>query len=87
MDKSKCPFCDMGQEKRILIFRLTEDLSRGDVLKLLKKSKRNKEYLCHKCGKNCGNSGLLAMHMKSPGRAYKAAHRKFDEVKKNNGNK
>ena len=70
----------MGQAKRMFIWRLTRNMSRGDLKDLSRKIKRrDQSYICHKCGKNCGNGGLLAMHMKSPGRPYRAAHRKFDK--------
>lgn len=52
------------------------------------KTKKNRKYICHKCKKNCGNAGLLAMHMKSPGRAYRPLHRKYDkQIEKENERK
>ncbi len=83
MSYDKCPFCDMGQAKRTLIWRLTNNLSRGEITDLLKKNKKRKsDYVCHKCGKICGNAGMLAIHMKSPGRPYRRLHKKFDEKAK-----
>jgi len=35
MKADECPFCGMGQVKRIFIFRLANDLSRGQLLDLL----------------------------------------------------
>jgi hypothetical protein len=83
MNYAKCPFCDMGQAKRVMIFRLTKNLSRNELVKLLKIKTLNfhntEVFICYKCGLNCGNAGLLAMHMKSPRRKYRYLHRKFDE--------
>ena len=79
MKYNECPFCELGQAKRILIWRLVKDLSKKELQKLLNKNRRPSDYICHKCGKNCGNAGLLAMHLKGPGRPYRATHRKFDK--------
>lgn len=81
MNSAECPFCEMGQAKRMMIWRLTRKRSIGEIRKLLKENLRPQEYKCSKCGKICGNAGLLAMHMKSPARKYRSAHRKFDEGK------
>lgn len=79
MSYNKCPFCEMGQAKRMIIWRFTRDLSRKELSNLIKKNKKDHPYICYKCGKNCGNAGMLAMHMKSPARAYKHLHKKYDE--------
>lgn len=82
MSYDKCPFCEMGQAKRMLIWRLTKDLSRSSIKDLMKgktvKTKNPTKYICPICDKNCGNAGLLAMHMKSPGRPYREIHRKYE---------
>ncbi len=78
-----------------MIWRLTRNLSRGDLQQITsmnnsrssnklwkEKVKKDNENICQKCGKNCGNVGLLAMHINTPGKAYRAAHRKFDEEEK-----
>jgi len=36
--------------------------------------RRKKRHVCPVCGKNCGNKGLLEMHMRSPGKGSRAAH-------------
>ena len=82
MSYDKCPFCDLGQAKRMLIWRLTRDMSRAEITDLLRKNKRGHQYICYKCGKNCGNAGMLAMHLKSPSRPYRYAHKKYDEEEK-----
>ncbi len=86
-DPSKCPFCDMGQARRIMIWRLTRDLSKASIMELMKKKPALEDYtrpkfICPICNKNCGNAGLLAMHMKSPGRPYREIHRKYELNKK-----
>jgi hypothetical protein len=68
----------MGQERRALIFRLTNLMSRKELQDLITKI-RPKEYLCYKCGKNCGNAGMLAKHMKSPGIVYRDKHKIYDQ--------
>lgn len=77
----KCPFCEMGQAKRMMIFRLTKDLSKAGLRELMGKKPRtgnNIDSICPICKKNCGNEGLLVMHMKSPGRPYREIHRRYE---------
>ena len=91
MRADKCMFCDMGQAKRMLIWRITRDLSKSSLEDLLKRKKEGKSIsicvkpspksICPICNKICGNAGLLAMHMKSPARPYREIHRKY-ELKK-----
>lgn len=97
MNPTKCPFCEMGQVKRMLVWRLTKDLSRDSIKELLIELKKSNpkprsiligfprpipEFICPICKKICGNAGMLAMHMKSPGRPYREIHRKFELEKK-----
>ena len=92
MSYDKCPFCDMGQAKRMMIWRLTKNLSRSSIQEIIsnrnlrskskiwkEKIKKDHEHICPKCGKNCGNAGLLAMHMNSPGKPYRNIHNKYDK--------
>lgn len=92
MSADKCPFCDIGQAKRKLIWRLTRDLSKSSLEGLLKKKKEGKtisirvksnpKSVCPICKKICGNAGLLGMHMKSPARPYREIHRKYELERK-----
>lgn len=43
VDKTKCPFCEMGQAKRELIRRLATDLSRKELKELIKIRKKKLE--------------------------------------------
>ena len=70
-----------------MIWRLTRDLSKASIMELMKKKPALEDYtrpkfICPICNKNCGNAGLLAMHMKSPGRPYREIHRKYELNKK-----
>lgn len=78
MSMDKCPFCGIGQARRQLIFRLTNKMSRSELQDLVIK-RRPEKYICFKCGKNCGNAGMLAMHMKSPGIGYRSKHKQYDK--------
>lgn len=78
MSIDKCPFCDMGQARRIMIFRLTKDLSRLEIRRLIS-GRGEREYICYKCGKKCKNAGNLTMHMRNPGVGYRRIHNKYDK--------
>lgn len=83
MGVDECPFCEMGQAKRMMIWRLTKDLSKSSIRdlmggKIVVRDNKLSEFICKICDKNCGNAGLLAMHMKSPARPYREIHRKYE---------
>jgi len=56
------------------VFSPISRFSKGSHLPLLPHAE-GETSVCPICGKACGNKGMLSMHMRSPGKGYRAKHK------------